>query len=63
MNIDYTLYYIYHDNINPINTYYGLNIFWIDTGDITALSYVADTKLYIDGKIAELQALVLENNG
>lgn len=54
---------IYHDNINPINTYYGLNIFWIDTGDITALSYVADTKLYIDGKIAELQALVLENNG
>ena len=38
----------------------GSNNIWADTGDV-ALEYPADTKLYIDGKVAELQALILEN--
>ena len=54
----------YHfDNIGQLNTFLGTNNIWIDTGAITECDYPADTKLYIDGKIAELQALVLENNG
>jgi hypothetical protein len=38
----------------------GSNNIWADTGDV-AVEYPADTKLYIDGKVAELQALILEN--
>ena len=42
----------------------GLNNVWSDTGD-TSIGYRADTKLYIDSKlaaaIAELQALILEH--
>ena len=38
----------------------GLNNVWADTGD-TSIGYLADTKLYIDKKFAELQALILEN--
>ena len=38
----------------------GSNNIWADTGNV-ALEYPADTKLYIDGKVAELQALILEN--
>ena len=38
----------------------GANNVWADTGDV-AVEYPADTKLYIDGKIAEIQALILEN--
>ena len=42
----------------------GLNDVWSDTGD-TSIGYRADTKLYIDSKlaaaIAELQALILEH--
>ena len=37
----------------------GANNVFCDTGDVTA-EYRADTKLYIDGQIATLQALVLE---
>ena len=43
-----------------LNTLLGNNSIYCDTGN-TEISYPADTKLYIDGKIAELQALVLEN--
>ena len=38
----------------------GENHIWADTGDVT-VDYRADTKLYIDKKFAELQALILEN--
>lgn len=46
--------------IGILTTLYGTNNVWIDTGSITEVQYPADTKLYIDNKIAELQALVLE---
>ena len=39
----------------------SFNNIWADTGKINAVEYPADTKLYIDGKIASLQALILEN--
>ena len=45
-----------------IKTLLGVNNIWSDAGN-TAVTYPADTKLYIDNKIAELQALILENNG
>lgn len=52
----------YHfPDVGTMLTYYGINNVWIDTGAITDCNYPADTKLYIDNKIAELQALVLEN--
>lgn len=38
----------------------GVNNVWADCGDV-ALEYPADTKLYIDARVAELQALILEN--
>ena len=38
----------------------GQNVLWADCGNIS-MEYPADTKLYLDGKIAELQALILEN--
>ena len=38
----------------------GNNVCFADCGSIS-LEYPADTKLYIDGKIAEIQALILEN--
>ena len=43
-----------------ITTLHGQNTFTADNGTIS-MSYRADTKLYIDGKFAELQALILEN--
>jgi hypothetical protein len=43
-----------------ITTILGTNNIWADTGDVT-VGYKADTKLYIDKKFAELQALILEN--
>ena len=43
-----------------ISTLLGQNNIWADTGDVT-VGYKADTKLYIDKKFAELQALILEN--
>ena len=36
----------------------GMNNVWSDTGD-TSLVYVADNKMYIDGKFAELQNAIL----
>lgn len=43
-----------------LSTLLGQNTISADTGPVT-LRYRADTKLYIDGKFAELQALILEN--
>lgn len=43
-----------------IKTLLGNNSIYTDAGSVS-VEYVADTKLYIDNKIAELQALVLEN--
>jgi len=45
-----------------IDTLLGTNNIWSSTGD-TTVEYSADTKLYIDGKLAELQATILENIG
>ena len=45
-----------------ISTLLGLNQIWSDSGAVS-VDYPADTKLYIDGKIAELQATILENIG
>ena len=45
-----------------ITSLLGENNVRADTGD-SDVEYRADTKMYIDNKIAELQALVLENNG
>ena len=52
----------YHlTNVGSLYTYFGTNNIWIETGIITECKYPADTKLYIDNKISELQALILEN--
>lgn len=55
--IEYTL------PANELTTMYGTNNIWADTGDIQTCEYAADTKLYIDRKIAEIQATILENIG
>ena len=49
--------------IEPKDIYsvYGINTVWSDQNNIN-LAYRADTKLYIDAKIAETQALALENS-
>lgn len=49
-------------NLTPteVRTLLGANNIWSDTGD-TTVEYRADTGLYIDKKIAEVQALVLES--
>ena len=43
-----------------VRTLLGGNSIYTDAGDVS-VEYVADTKLYIDNIIAELQALILEN--
>ena len=43
-----------------VKTLLQLNNIWADTGNV-AVEYTADTKTYIDTRIAELQALILEN--
>ena len=43
-----------------VSTLLGQNNIWADAGD-TSVTYKADTKLYIDKKFTELQALILEN--
>lgn len=42
-------------------TVLGHNVFEFDAGSISYLKYPCDTKIYIDHKIAETQALVLEH--
>lgn len=39
----------------------GENNIWSDAGDVVLMTYPCDTKLYIDKKFTELQALILEN--
>lgn len=39
----------------------GENTYFVSTGKIAYLKYPCDTKLYVDHKIAEVQALVLEH--
>lgn len=48
------------DNIGQLYTFLGTNNIWADIGNVE-VTYPADTKLYIDGKLAELQATILEN--
>ena len=50
-------------DLDPVelSTSLGNNTFSVDTGEIAYMKYPCDTKKYIDHKIAELQALVLEN--
>ena len=43
-----------------VRTILGGNTIYTDAGNVS-VEYVADTKLYIDNKVAELQALILEN--
>ena len=45
-----------------INTLKGVNNLFADCGDVKLLTYPCDTKLYIDKKFTELQALILENS-
>lgn len=47
------------EQVGQITSAYGLNNVW-SAGQVT-VTYAADTKLYIDGKIASLQATILEN--
>ena len=44
-----------------IDSLYGYNNVWSDAGDVD-VKYRADTTLYINKKIAEMQALILENS-
>ena len=46
---------------SQIRSLLGTNNVWADSGNVLNVVYYADTKMYIDAKIAELQALVLEN--
>jgi hypothetical protein len=41
---------------SQVTTLLGLNNVWADTGNILSVDYPADTKLYIDNKIAEILA-------
>ena len=40
-------------NLTQLSTILGTNNVWVDTGDVQC-EYRADTKLYIDKKIAEI---------
>ena len=51
---------VYNLTAAQIRTLLGQNNIWADTGDMS-VTYRADTKLYIDKKFTELQALILEN--
>jgi hypothetical protein len=51
----------YQLTASQIKTLLGVNNIWADTGNILSVDYPADTKLYIDGKVAYLEALILEN--
>lgn len=50
-------------DLDPISlsTVLGNNLFAVDTGKIAYMKYPCDTKKYIDHKVAEVQALVLEH--
>ena len=45
----------YHfDNIGQLKTFLGTNNVWCDTGDITKLEYLADTKLFLTARDEEI---------
>ena len=44
-----------------ITLVFGENNIWIDNGKVKSMTYPCDTKKYIDKKVAELQALILDN--
>jgi len=50
----------YHLTPQEVDTLLGINNVWADTGNTTA-EYVADTKKYIDKKIAELTAQIVNS--
>ena len=50
----------YQLTVAEVRTILGGNNIYTDAGEVS-VEYIADTKMYIDNKIAELQALVLEN--
>lgn len=52
---------VYTISAPQVETLKGMNTIFADTGDIKAVEYPADTKLFIEKKISELQALILEN--
>lgn len=51
---------VYQLTPQQINTLLGNNTIFTDCGSVS-VTYPADTKLYIDNKFAELQALILEH--
>lgn len=51
----------YHLTPTEVRTLLGQNNIWADTGDVINASYPADTKLYIDNKIAELVAQIVNS--
>lgn len=48
-------------DLDEIRTVKGQMNLWSDSGDIELMEYPCDTKLYVDKKIAETVALILEN--
>ena len=45
----------YHfDNVGKLYTFFGTNNVWCDTGDITELTYPADTKLFLTARDKEI---------
>ena len=51
---DYDEYTLSSAEVNALLTSLkGVNNLWADTGDILSVEYSADTKLYVDGQIAE----------
>lgn len=60
----YTPIEITLSNLDEIRTVLGggtMNL-WADCGDVVEMTYPCDTKGYIDKKLAEIQALILENS-
>lgn len=47
--------------LEDVKTLKGVNNVWADTGKIVSMEYPCDTKLYIDKKFTQLQALILDN--
>lgn len=52
---------IHLSDVPQISTLKGVNNLWADCGNILLMEYGCDTKGYIDKKLAELTALILEN--
>jgi hypothetical protein len=48
---------------DQVTTLLGDNTVWMDADGSIDLTYRADTEKYVERRIAEVQALILENNG